>query len=72
MAQRLGTAVVMDPAREAASVLFTPEHVQEFFAPQLSLLAALKQDKPMMKHGKLHEREIFALLLRRQPHHFVA
>lgn len=72
MAMRLGTAVVMDPARNAESVLFTPGHVQDFFQPQLSLLAELKQDKPMMKHGKLFERETYALLLRRQPHHFAA
>lgn len=72
MAAEIGSTIVMDPARNAESVLFTPDHVMEFFAPELTLLATLKQDKPMMKHGKLYARETFALLLRRNPHHYVA
>ena len=67
IAAQLGTAVVMDPARHAESVLFTPQHVREFFDPQLALWTELKQDKPMLKHGQLFEREIYALLLRRNP-----
>jgi len=57
--------LVVDPANNISSVLFTPQHILEFFGPQLDLFAEMHHNKPHEIHGQVHESSIYAMLLKR-------
>jgi SAM-dependent methyltransferase len=66
-----GAATIIDPANNIPSVLFERSHVLKFFAPELSWLAEIRNNKPSAMHGQVYERETYALLLGRSARHFV-
>ena len=63
--------IIIDPVNGIESVLYNRKHVLDFFAPELDLFAEVKHNKPSVMHGHTYERETYALLFRRNPHHFV-
>lgn len=65
-------ATIVDPANGIASLLFSRGKLLSFFAPELDLLAEIKQNKPSVMHGATFNRETYALLFRRRPHRFVS
>ncbi len=66
-----GEEVVLDPVNGIASILFTRRRILDFFAPELDLWREVKHNKPVTMHGMEYERETYAMLFRREPHHFV-
>lgn len=63
--------IIIDPVNGIESVLYSRERVLAFFAPELDLFAEVRHNKPSAMHGNTYERETYALLFRRNPHHFV-
>jgi SAM-dependent methyltransferase len=60
--------IVIDPVNDIPSILFTREHVLQFFGPELDLLDELHNNKPSEMHGQIYQRSTYALLLKRNPH----
>ncbi len=67
-----GTALAIDPANGIESVLFSRNHVVDFFAPELDLCGEMQHNKPSAMHGRIYKRETYALLFRRRPHRFIS
>lgn len=62
-----GSALVLDPATNLQSVLFTRDHVLEFFAPEFKLMEEKLSDEiDETKEGN-HARQSFAMLFARNP-----
>ncbi|MDP9127825.1 MAG: class I SAM-dependent methyltransferase [Pseudomonadota bacterium] len=66
--QHLVADPVAGPENGIQSTLYTRNHGLDFFAPALTLFNELHAAKPAMMHGKVYDRDTYALLLHRNPH----
>ncbi|MGB4101096.1 MAG: class I SAM-dependent methyltransferase [Alphaproteobacteria bacterium] len=62
-----GTALTVDPATNLQSVLFTREHVREFFAPEFKILEEKFTTEPGFDKGEKITRQTCAILFERNP-----
>ncbi|MEJ0062155.1 MAG: class I SAM-dependent methyltransferase [Alphaproteobacteria bacterium] len=62
-----GSALVLDPATNLQSVLFTRDHVREFFAPEFKLLTEKFAERDGRARGQEQPRHTYAMLFARNP-----
>ena len=62
-----GSALAVDPATNLQSVLFTRDHVREFFAPEFKLLEEKFTTEPGHVAGEKITRQTYAILFERNP-----
>ncbi|MEQ1652124.1 MAG: class I SAM-dependent methyltransferase, partial [Hyphomicrobium sp.] len=62
-----GSALAVDPATNLQSVLFTRDHVREFFAPEFKMMEEKFTTEPDHVQGEKITRQTYAMLFERNP-----
>lgn len=62
-----GSALAVDPTNNLQSVLFTRDHVRQFFLPEFKLMAEKFTDAPGHVRGEKVARQTYAMLFERNP-----